>query len=154
MFSSHLRFLCLIAYPQSKQSAHSSWYTYIWPLSSALSLLLWHYPQSKFTWSHINKSRSIPAVPTLLSESPKWNILVITWALVICLKYTYSCPCYNYYIYVWLYQQKSDLFVQFPKKKFWALCPRNASIKCQPSVVGSFGIITLDRINISSFVKA
>ena len=53
---------------------------------------------------------------TLAGDSPKWNILVVTWALVICLKYTHlhsgcalvlvcifqanhSCPCYNYYIY-------------------------------------------------------
>ena len=52
---------------------------------------------------------------TLAGDSPKWNILVVTWALVICLKYTHShsgcalvlmcifqanhsCPCYNYYI--------------------------------------------------------
>ena len=54
---------------------------------------------------------------TLAGKSPKWNILVVTWALVICLKYTHShlgyalmlvrifqanhsCPCYNYYIYI------------------------------------------------------
>ena len=53
---------------------------------------------------------------TLAGDSPKWNILVVTWAFVICLKYTHShsgcalvlvcifqanhsCPCYNYYIY-------------------------------------------------------
>ena len=52
---------------------------------------------------------------TLAGKSPKWNILVVTWALVICLKYmhshsgctlmlvrifqtNHSCPCYNYYI--------------------------------------------------------
>ena len=52
---------------------------------------------------------------TLAGDSLKWNILVVTWALVICLKYTHShsgcalvlvcifqanhsCPCYNYYI--------------------------------------------------------
>ena len=55
---------------------------------------------------------------TLAGDSPKWNILVVTWALVICLKYTHShsgctlvlvcifqanhsCPCYNYYIYIY-----------------------------------------------------
>ena len=55
---------------------------------------------------------------TLAGDSPKWNILVVTWALVICLKYTHShsgcalvlvcifqanhsCPCYNYYIPLW-----------------------------------------------------
>ena len=27
---------------------------------------------------------------TLAGDSPKWNILVVTWALVICLKYTHS----------------------------------------------------------------
>ena len=52
---------------------------------------------------------------TLAGESPKWNTLVVTWALVICMKYTYlhsdcafvlvcifqanhSCPCYSYLI--------------------------------------------------------
>ena len=56
---------------------------------------------------------------TLAGDSPKWNILVVTWALVICLKYTHShsgcalvlmcifqanhaCPCYNYYIYIYV----------------------------------------------------
>ena len=29
--------------------------------------------------------------PTLAGESPKWTTLVVTWALVICLKYTHSC---------------------------------------------------------------
>ena len=53
--------------------------------------------------------------PTLTGESPKLNILVVTWALVNCLKYmhlhsgyalvlmhifqaNHSYPCYNYYI--------------------------------------------------------
>ena len=57
---------------------------------------------------------------TLAGESPKWNILVVTWAVVICLKYTHShlgcalplvrifqtnhsCPCYNYYIHTYIY---------------------------------------------------
>ena len=55
--------------------------------------------------------------PTLAGKSPKWNILVVTWALVICLKYTHlhstlvltcifqanhSCPCYNYYLYIYI----------------------------------------------------
>ena len=52
---------------------------------------------------------------TFAGDSPKWNILVVTWALVICLKYTHlhsgcalvlvcifqanhSYPCYNYYL--------------------------------------------------------
>ena len=87
---------------------------YIWSLSSALLLLLRHYPQSKFTWPHINTlAKHSCSFPHLQVSHPKWNTLVVTWALVIFLKYmhsscplmlvrifqaNHSCPCYNYYI--------------------------------------------------------
>ena len=45
-------------------------------------------------------SKAFLQFPCILAgESPKWNILVVTWTLVICLKCIHSCPCYNYYIY-------------------------------------------------------
>ena len=52
------------------------------------------YPQSKFSWSYIN---AFLQFPTLAGKSPKSNILVVTWELVICLKYTHlhlgCCSC-------------------------------------------------------------
>ena len=109
LFSSHLDFLCLIAYPQSKRSACSCRYnlsTTPCRCSTVLSTNEIHMVSYKYT------REAFLQFPTLAGESPKWNILVVTWALVIYLKYMHKhegaarvrvcifqanhlCPCYN-----------------------------------------------------------
>ena len=62
-----------------------------WASQQHFVVLLRHYPQSKFTWSHVNTlAKHSCSFLTLADESPKWNILVVTWTLVISLKYTHE----------------------------------------------------------------
>ena len=100
LFSSYLGFLCLIA-----------------PTIEVICMLVMIYlcsaSQQRLVIAFTLSTIKIHMIPykyirkaflqfpcTLAGESPKWNILVVTWELVICLKYMYSCPCYNYYIYM------------------------------------------------------